>query len=60
VVWLASSPRHAPTGCFWHDRRRRREHHLPWTRGDEDGAALWALCVKRTGWEESDALLWSC
>jgi NAD(P)-dependent dehydrogenase (short-subunit alcohol dehydrogenase family) len=59
VVWLASSARPAPTGCFWHDRRWRREHHLPWTRGDEDGAELWDLCVKRTGWEESDAGLWS-
>lgn len=60
VVWLASSRRPAPTGCFWHDRRPRREHRLPWTRRDEDGSALWDLCVKRTGWDDPDAASWSC
>ncbi len=50
VVWLASAPQAlASTGTFWHDRRRRREHHLPWTSGNH-GTGLWDLCVSRTGW----------
>jgi dehydrogenase/reductase SDR family protein 12 len=50
AVWLAADPEALRTsGDFWHDRRRRSEHRLPWTRGIEDGAALWDLCVERTG-----------
>jgi NAD(P)-dependent dehydrogenase (short-subunit alcohol dehydrogenase family) len=55
LVWLASAS--APlesTGAFWHDRRARGEHHLPWTRGGDDGAALWELCCARTGLERED------
>ena len=34
VVWLASDPEGLTSnGEFWHDRRRRREHRLPWTCG---------------------------
>ncbi len=51
VVWLASTDEAVrSTGSFWLDRRRRSEHRVPWTRGG-DGAALWALCQQRTGWE---------
>jgi NAD(P)-dependent dehydrogenase (short-subunit alcohol dehydrogenase family) len=51
VVWLASSDEALrSTGRFWLDRRQRSEHRVPWTRGG-DGAALWALCRQRTGWE---------
>lgn len=49
IAWLAGS-RSAESGHFWLDRRRRSEHHVPWTRGGAgDGAALWDYCVKRTG-----------
>jgi NAD(P)-dependent dehydrogenase (short-subunit alcohol dehydrogenase family) len=52
VVWLASTGEAlGSTGSFWLDRRRRTEHRVPWTRGGDDGAALWALCQERTGWE---------
>ena len=38
---------------FWHDRRIRGEHHLPWTRpslgSDVEGRALWDWCATRTG-----------
>lgn len=51
VVWLASADEALrSSGAFWLDRRRRSEHRVPWTRGAEDGAALWALCQRRTGW----------
>lgn len=54
VVWLASTDEALrSTGGFWLDRRRRSEHRVPWTRGGDDAAALWALCQQRTGWEEA-------
>lgn len=50
VVWLAAAPAAvAGTGRFWHDRRPRPEHVLPWTReGAGDRARLWALCESLT------------
>ncbi|HEX9258277.1 MAG TPA: SDR family NAD(P)-dependent oxidoreductase [Acidimicrobiales bacterium] len=53
AVWLATAPAGARTsGAFWHDRRVRGEHHLPWTRGGDDPARLWEWCVERTGGPE--------
>lgn len=51
VVWLAGAPEPARmTGRFWHDRRDRPTHLAPWTRErPEQRAALWDLCVARTG-----------
>jgi NAD(P)-dependent dehydrogenase (short-subunit alcohol dehydrogenase family) len=50
AVWLASDPAAVrSSGDFWHDRRRRSEHRLPWTRNAEDPSVLWDLCVQRTG-----------
>lgn len=50
VVWLAADGEALrSTGGFWHDRRRRGEHRLPWTRRGEDGDRLWELCARRTG-----------
>ncbi len=44
IVWLATTPpeRLGP-GRFWHDRRPRPEHLLPWTRDKDPAAArkLW-------------------
>ena len=61
LVWLAAgaarSPAHgtgeplARDGLFL-DRRRRKEHYLPWTRAAdplEDQRQLWAWCARRTG-----------
>jgi NAD(P)-dependent dehydrogenase (short-subunit alcohol dehydrogenase family) len=47
IVWLAGNPS-VDSGHFWLDRRRRSEHHVPWTRGG-DANALWDYCVERTG-----------
>jgi dehydrogenase/reductase SDR family protein 12 len=44
IVWLATAPRtRLGSGRFWHDRRARPEHPLPWTRDKDPGAArrLW-------------------
>ncbi len=56
---LARRRRGAPPGPgppltegFFHDRRRRGEHRLPWTAravAPEDGRLLWEWCVSRTG-----------
>ena len=40
IVWLAAMPpERLGSGRFWHDRRPRPEHPLPWTRGQDPGAA---------------------
>jgi dehydrogenase/reductase SDR family member 12 len=44
IVWLATMPpERLGSGRFWHDRRPRPEHLLPWTRGKSPAAAskLW-------------------
>jgi NAD(P)-dependent dehydrogenase (short-subunit alcohol dehydrogenase family) len=57
VVWLAAAPAAvATTGGFWLDRHERWEHKVPWTRLPasefrDAGAALWAWCASRTGWD---------
>lgn len=52
AVWLASDPAALrSSGLFWHDRHRRSEHRLPWTRGTEDASVLWDLCTQRTGFD---------
>jgi dehydrogenase/reductase SDR family member 12 len=53
IVWLgaAAEPEHAP-GRFWHDRRPRPTHRVPWTREtEEERRRLWRACVKLSGWE---------
>lgn len=51
IVWLGAA--HAPagrTGLFWHDRRPRPTHRVPWTQEtQEDRRRLWALCRERAG-----------
>jgi dehydrogenase/reductase SDR family member 12 len=44
IIWLATMPpERLGSGRFWHDRRPRPEHPLPWTREHDPGAArkLW-------------------
>lgn len=62
AVWLTTGAARSPgAGAdpsvagdgFWHDRHRRGEYYLPWTRPgagrDERGPALWDWCAARTG-----------
>jgi hypothetical protein len=50
IVWLATTPPEClGSGQFWHDRRPRPEHLLPWTR-ENDAAA-------RQLWDEVDACI---
>jgi NAD(P)-dependent dehydrogenase (short-subunit alcohol dehydrogenase family) len=50
VVWLATAPGlDPPGGGFWHDRRLRPEHRVPWTRETEaDRERLWQECERLT------------
>jgi NAD(P)-dependent dehydrogenase (short-subunit alcohol dehydrogenase family) len=50
IVWLAAAAEPGrSTGGFWHDRRRRPTHRVPWTReSDADRDALWAACERLT------------
>ena len=54
VVWLGSAPEPArSSGGFWHDRRRRPTHRVPWTRETPaDRERLWAECERLSGWHE--------
>jgi dehydrogenase/reductase SDR family member 12 len=50
IVWLAAAAEPArSTGGFWHDRRRRPTHRLPWTReSTAEREALWTACERLT------------
>ena len=50
IVWLAAAAEPGcSTGGFWHDRRRRPTHRLPWTRESAaDREALWTACERLT------------
>jgi dehydrogenase/reductase SDR family protein 12 len=51
IVWLAAAAEPGrSTGKFWHDRRVRRTHYLPWQHDDpEIRHRLWRECTRRTG-----------
>ncbi|HLI44920.1 MAG TPA: SDR family NAD(P)-dependent oxidoreductase [Acidimicrobiales bacterium] len=64
AVWLAAGGARSQAGGpgersagaengFWHDRRRRSELRLPWTRPakplEDQGRRLWEWCARRTG-----------
>ena len=54
IVWLAAS---AGTGRgtegFWHDRKIRSTHYLPWQRDDPDLVEhLWDFCLDATGLQQ--------
>ncbi|HZQ84113.1 MAG TPA: SDR family NAD(P)-dependent oxidoreductase [Acidimicrobiales bacterium] len=52
AVWLATAgDALESSGTFWHDRRPRGEHRVPWTCGGSTGPDLWDLCAARTGWQ---------
>ena len=54
IVWLGAADEPGrSTGLFWHDRRRRPTHLLPWTRETQrERERLWARCVQLSSWEE--------
>ena len=50
AVWLAATTPAPPTGRFFHDRRPRPEHYLPFTReSDRDRQSLWRYCADAIG-----------
>jgi dehydrogenase/reductase SDR family protein 12 len=51
IVWLAGSPRAArSSGEFWHDRRPRPKHRVPWTReSPEERTRLFEECERLCG-----------
>ena len=51
IVWLGAAPEPArSSGGFWHDRRERPTHRVPWTRETlEDRERLWAECERLSG-----------
>jgi dehydrogenase/reductase SDR family member 12 len=52
IVWLgAAAEPGESSGGFWHDRRQRPTHRVPWTRETpEDRERLWHECERLTGW----------
>ncbi len=51
IVWLGAAPEPARcSGGFWHDRRERPTHRVPWTKeSPEDRERLWAECERLSG-----------
>ncbi|HET9094044.1 MAG TPA: SDR family NAD(P)-dependent oxidoreductase [Solirubrobacteraceae bacterium] len=56
IVWLAAADEPGQsTGRFWHDRRERPTHLLPWTHETpEERERLWAQCLSLSGLELPD------
>lgn len=54
IVWLAASAQAARgTEGFWHDRKVRPTHYLPWQRDDPDRMEhLWDYCLAATGLQQ--------
>jgi dehydrogenase/reductase SDR family protein 12 len=54
IVWLGAASEPADSsGGFWHDRRQRPTHLVPWTKqAPEDRKRLWAECERLSGWHE--------
>jgi dehydrogenase/reductase SDR family member 12 len=52
IVWLGAALEPARgSGGFWHDRRERPTHRVPWTKetlGERE--QLWAECERLSGW----------
>lgn len=50
IVWLAAAAEPGrSSGGFWHDRRRRPTHRVPWTRESAaEREALWSACEQLT------------
>ena len=57
IIWLAGAPEAEDgNGAFWHDRRQRSKHRVPWTRENEgDGRKLFEYCEHLSGLEVGEA-----
>lgn len=57
ILWLGAAPGGAlGSGGFWHDRRRRPTHLVPWTRETRaERERLWDECVRLSGANELPA-----
>jgi len=55
IIWLGAAARPArSSGGFWHDRRERPTHRVPWTKQtSQDHERLWAECEHLSGWHET-------
>jgi dehydrogenase/reductase SDR family member 12 len=55
IVWLGDACEPArSSGGFWHDRRQRPTHRVPWTKeASGDGERLWMECERLSGWHDS-------
>jgi dehydrogenase/reductase SDR family member 12 len=54
ALWLAATRPAPPSGGFWHDRRPRPEHYLPWTHyRDRDRERVWRYCAGAIGIENA-------
>lgn len=53
IVWLGAAAAPAgSSGAFWHDRRARTTHLLPWTREPQgERERLWEECERLSGWQ---------
>ena len=50
AVWLAAATPAPQTGRFFHDRRARPEHYLPFTRdSNRERQSLWQYCADAIG-----------
>ena len=52
ILWLgaAAEPARSSSG-FWHDRRERPTHRVPWTKQTpQDHERLWTECERLSGW----------
>jgi NAD(P)-dependent dehydrogenase (short-subunit alcohol dehydrogenase family) len=58
IVWLAGSPEAGrSTGEFWHDRRKRPKHRVPWTQETpEERERLFNLCESLSGLGPGEAV----
>jgi dehydrogenase/reductase SDR family member 12 len=56
AVWLlATSAGERRPGAFWHDRRPRPEHRVPWTReSSTERRELWTKLAHLSGWDEGN------
>jgi len=55
ILWLGAAPEPArSSGGFWHDRRQRPAHRVPWTKQTpQEHERLWAECERLSGWHEA-------
>jgi NAD(P)-dependent dehydrogenase (short-subunit alcohol dehydrogenase family) len=55
ILWLGAAARPAhSSGGFWHDRRERPTHRVPWTKQTpQDHERLWTECEHLSGWRQT-------